>query len=57
LLELQTAPDPSFEPVRLPGGGGRTITRDTIELWFYQLGAFVLLNVVDDPAWLAMMFC
>jgi len=27
------------------------------ELWFYRIGGFVLLNVLDDPAWLALMFC
>lgn len=27
------------------------------ELWFYRVGGFVLLNVIDDPAWLALMFC
>lgn len=27
------------------------------ELWFYRVGGFVMLNVLDDPAWLALMFC
>lgn len=27
------------------------------QYWSYRLGAFVLLNVLDDPAWLALMFC
>jgi hypothetical protein len=27
------------------------------QLWFYRVGGFVLLNVLDDPAWLALMFC
>ncbi|WP_296485438.1 hypothetical protein [Rhodoferax sp.] len=27
------------------------------EFWFYRVGGFVLLNVLDDPAWLALMFC
>ncbi len=30
---------------------------ELLELWFYRLGGFVLLNMVDDPAWLALMFC
>jgi hypothetical protein len=25
--------------------------------WTYRLGAFVVLNVLDDPAWLALIFC
>jgi len=27
------------------------------EFWFYRVGGFVLLHVLDDPAWLALMFC
>lgn len=23
----------------------------------YRLGGFIVLNVLDDPAWLALMFC
>jgi hypothetical protein len=25
--------------------------------WACRLGAFVVLNVLDDPAWLALIFC
>jgi hypothetical protein len=27
------------------------------QYWAYRAGGFVVLNVLDDPAWLAMMFC
>lgn len=27
------------------------------ELWFYRVGGYLLTNFVDDPAWLALMFC
>jgi len=27
------------------------------ELWAYRVGGYVVLNVLDDPAWLALMFC
>ena len=27
------------------------------EYWTYRLGAFVVLNILDDPAWLALIFC
>ena len=30
---------------------------EMLEFWFYRVGGFVLLNIVDDPAWLALMFC
>jgi len=29
----------------------------TFQLWVYRIGRFVVLNVLDDPAWLALMFC
>jgi hypothetical protein len=45
-------------------GAARTLPRVTkaelferIETWTYRIGVFVLLNVLDDPAWLAMIFC
>ena len=28
-----------------------------LNLWLYRAGIFVVLNVLDDPAWLALMFC
>jgi hypothetical protein len=27
------------------------------QYWAYRLGGFVVLNVLDDPAWLALIFC
>ena len=27
------------------------------EYWAYRLGVFFILNVLDDPAWLALIFC
>lgn len=27
------------------------------QYWAYRAGGFVVLNVLDDPAWLALMFC
>lgn len=29
----------------------------TLSFWFYRAGNFLLTNVLDDPAWLALMFC
>jgi hypothetical protein len=31
--------------------------RAQLHAWVYRVGAFVVLNVLDDPAWLALMFC
>jgi hypothetical protein len=29
----------------------------TTQLWVYRVGGFAMLNLLDDPAWLALMFC
>lgn len=31
--------------------------QDQWTLWFYRVGGYVLLNVLDEPAWLALIFC
>ena len=31
--------------------------REQAEFWLYRIGAYLLINVIDDPAWLALMFC
>ena len=33
------------------------MTYEAMEAWFYRIGIFLLLNVVDEPAYLALMFC
>ena len=27
------------------------------EFWLYRIGGYLLINVLDDPDWLALMFC
>ena len=27
------------------------------ELWFYRFGDFFVTSILDDPAWLALVFC
>lgn len=43
-----------------PGPRGQSILANTgslVHCWVYRIGSYVLLNFVDDPAWLALMFC
>ena len=28
-----------------------------LQFWAYRIGGFALVNIMDDPAWLALMFC
>ena len=30
---------------------------ESTEYWFYRAGGFIALHVLDDPAWLALIFC
>ena len=30
---------------------------DRLQFWFCRVGGYLLLNVMDEPAWLALMFC
>ncbi len=34
-----------------------TPLKNRAEIWAYRVGIFVLINFIDDPAWLALMFC
>lgn len=40
-----------FDPLLGPG------QRLQLQAWTYQVGAYVVFNLLDDPAWLALMFC
>jgi hypothetical protein len=28
-----------------------------VQFWLYRISGYLLINVIDDPAWLALMFC
>lgn len=41
-----------------PDDAATTWTRqDQLRLWFYRAGGYLLLNLLDEPAWLALLFC
>ncbi len=35
----------------------RTNPLFALELWTYQAYGYLMLNLVEDPAWLALVFC
>ena len=41
---------------RLPAVAAMDVL-EQVEYWIYRLGGFVALNLLDDPAWLALIFC
>jgi hypothetical protein len=28
-----------------------------LQFWIYRVGGYLVLNILDEPAWLALMFC
>lgn len=30
---------------------------EVLRLWMYRVGIYGVMNLLDDPAWLALMFC
>ena len=51
-------PIPGIQTPSVPSGP-RTWSEKSLlaKFWTYRLAAYLLLNVVDDPAWLALVFC
>jgi hypothetical protein len=44
--------------VAFPNGSFAIVLQDKLlEYWGYRIGHYVLLSFMDDPAWLALMFC
>ena len=31
--------------------------RELLNAWLYRFGIFAALNFIDEPAWLALIFC
>ncbi len=31
--------------------------QDQLAFWFHRVGGYVLLHLLDEPAWLALLFC
>ncbi|MDB5846792.1 MAG: hypothetical protein JWP29_544 [Rhodoferax sp.] len=48
---------PAFLPVLPPRGAPWAEWREALVYTGYSLGSYLLLNVVEDPAWLALAFC
>jgi hypothetical protein len=45
LISLEATPDLGLD------------LKDRAEYWVYRVGDYLLINVIDDPAWLALLFC
>ena len=36
---------------------GRAELLAELTLWLYRIDGYLLVNVIEDPAWLAFVFC
>jgi hypothetical protein len=45
LTSFELAPQQAFD------------VKERLEFWVYRISAYLLINVIDDPAWLALIFC
>jgi hypothetical protein len=52
-----SSPRPAFLPVFPPRDAPWAEWREALLFTGYSLGNYLLLNVVEDPAWLALAFC
>lgn len=57
LTPARPAIRPSFLPVLPPRGAPWAEWREALAFIGYSLGHYLVLNVVEDPAWLALAFC
>ena len=48
---------PVFMPVFPPRGAPWAEWREALVFTAYSVGNYLVLNVVEDPAWLALAFC
>ncbi len=48
-----------FMPLTLPEAGHLEALgwAENIEFWAYRVSGYLLTHLVDDPAWLALLFC
>jgi hypothetical protein len=43
-----------------PGSSGSLTLAQTVlsgQFWVYRFSGYLLLNVIEDPVWLALVFC
>ncbi len=58
-MQIAAPASSRFMPLILsdPGPDLSSDIKVRTELWFYRMGGYLLTNFLDDPAWLALMFC
>ncbi len=56
-MHLQRAKPPPLLALELFFSSGWNDRLALLQGWTYRFGAYGALHLLDDPAWLALMFC
>jgi hypothetical protein len=56
-MQLQCAKPPALLALELFIASGWGDRMALLQGWTYRFGAYGAIHLLDDPAWLALMFC
>jgi len=56
-MHLQRAKPPPVLALELFFASGWSERLELLQGWTYRFGAYGAIHLLDDPAWLALMFC
>jgi hypothetical protein len=56
-MQLQRAKSPPVLALELFIASGWSDRLALLQGWTYRFGAYGAIHLLDDPAWLALMFC
>ena len=56
-MHLQRVKPPPLLALELFLTSGWTVRLELLQGWTYRFGVYGAINLLDDPAWLALMFC
>jgi hypothetical protein len=56
-MHLQRAKPPPLLALELFLASGWPVRLELLQGWTYRFGVYGAINLLDDPAWLALMFC
>ena len=56
-MQLQRAKPPPVLALELFIASNRSERLELLQGWTYRFGIYGAINLLDDPAWLALMFC
>lgn len=56
-MPLRRAQPPALLALEFFMGAAWPVRLELLQGWAYRFGVFGAMNLLDDPAWLALVFC